>query len=223
MKKRPYTILATFVLIGSMAVVAQAQQGAPPVLLEIFVENRAFYVHDQPDYSKLASDPNPVFPIGAGKTFTVVTGIGDITAMNGHPAKGTFATWFTVMNLRPQPAPGQAIADVTRPNMGPQYFEILDENGTSLGTLALSGWGGGPPAPGAPPQIQNGSFVISGGTGIFLGAQGQAGQRPGISGRAASTNEDPSLRRAHGGGNVTVVFAFVRNSCPYATVEGKLE
>lgn len=103
MKKRPHTILATLVLIGSMTVVAQAQQGPPPVLLEIFVENRAFYVHDQPDYSKLASDPNPVFPTGAGKTFTVVTGIGDITAMNGQPAKGTFATWFTVMNLRPQP------------------------------------------------------------------------------------------------------------------------
>ena len=223
MKKRTYIMLATMVLFGSLAVVAQAQGNPPPVVLEVFVENRAFYVHDQPDYSQLAANPNPLLPIGAGKTFSVVTGIGDITAMNGHAARGTFATWFTVLNLRPQPLPGQAIADVTRPNMGPQYFEILNENGTSLGTITLSGWGGGSPAPGAPPQIQTGSFVITGGTGIFLGARGQAGQRPGISGRAASTNEDPSLRRAHGGGNVTVVFAFVRNSCPYATVDGKLE
>ncbi len=180
---------------------------APPVLLELSVVNRAFYLHDQPDYSLLASTPNAVFPIGVGKTFTVVTGIGDIVQMNGHSAKGTFAAWFTLLNLTPQPEPGQAIADVTRSQIANHLFEVLDTDGKSLGTITLMGWAGGPFP----------RYVITGGTGIFLGARGEAGELPGgIFGRPASTNEDPSLRRAHGGGTATVKFAFIRNSCPYA-------
>ena len=214
---------ASLLLLASMLVsLASAQKvptpvpDAPPVLLELSVVNRAFYVHDQPDYSLLASTPNAVFPIGVGKTFTVVTGIGDIAQMNGHPAKGTFAAWFTLVNLTPKPAPGQAIADVTRGQLLHFVYEILDANGNSLGTITLEGFGDGPPAPGAPPQIENGSYVITGGTGMFLGARGQAGERLGKFGRPASTNEDPSLRRANWGGNTTAVFAFIRKSCPYA-------
>ena len=184
-----------------------ARDDAPPVLLELSVVNRAFYLHDQPDYSLLASTPNAVFPIGVGKTFTVVTGIGDIVQMNGRPTKGTFAAWFTLLNLTPQPEPGQAIADVTRSQINNSLFEVLDTDGKSLGTITLVGWGGGPDP----------RYVITGGTGIFLGARGEAGELPGgIFGRPASTNEDPSLRRAHGGGTATMKFAFIRKSCPYA-------
>jgi hypothetical protein len=210
-------LVSMLVLSASARKVPTPVPDAPPVLLELSVVNRAFYVHDQPDYSKLASNPNPVFPIGILKTFTVVTGIGDITQMNAHPAKGTFATWFTLLNLTPQPAPGQAIADVTRFAIELEVFELLDANGKSLGTITLEGFGDGPPAPGAPSQIELGSYVSTGGTGIFLGARGQAGYRlAGVFGRPASTNEDPSLRRARGGGTATAVFAFIKKSCPYA-------
>lgn len=204
--------------ISAQQLPASATKAPASVLLELSVVNRAFYVHDQPDYSKLASDPNPVFPIGILKTFTVVTGLGDVVQMNGQPAKGTFAVWFTLLNLTPQPAPGEAIADVTRFAIEHEVFELLDADGNPLGTINLEGLGDGPPPPGAPPQIETGNYVVTGGTGIFLGARGQAGYRiAGVFGRPASTNEDPSLRRAHGGGTATAVFAFIKNSCPYAT------
>lgn len=192
----------------------------PPVMLELRTENRAFYVHDQPNYSLLASSPNTVFPAGAGKTFTEVTGIGDIKAMNGRPAKGTFIAWFTVLHLTPQPAPGQAIADVTRFGVIHYFLDVMDADGKSLGAITVEGLGDGPLPPNSPSRLETGSFVITGGTGIFLGARGQAGEKvsDSVFGRPASTNEDPSQRRIHGGGSASLVFAFIRNSCPYAKI-----
>jgi hypothetical protein len=223
MKIASILLLASVMIshVSGQQLPASATKAPSPVLLELSVVNRAFYLHDQPDYSKLASDPNPVFPIGILKTFIVVTGLGDIAQMNGQPAKGNFVAWFTLLNLTPQPEPGQAIADVTRFAIVHYVFEILDADGNPLGSITVEGLADGPTAPGAPPQFENGngSFVITGGTGIFKGARGQAAERTGIFGRPASTNEDPSYRRQHWGGTAGAVFAFIRNSCPYARVD----
>ena len=70
---------------------------------------------------------------------------------------------------------------------------------------------GGPPPPGAPATQTALNMTITGGTGAFLGARGQAGLvmgRPTPSRTAqSSVREDPSLRRVIGGNqNTQVVY-----------------
>ena len=59
-----------------------------------------------------------VAPVALG-VFFVVTLIGDIRAVNGHPAKGTYVGGTRVINTNPSPMAdsGVAIADVTRTAM----------------------------------------------------------------------------------------------------------
>ena len=80
----------------------------------------------------------------------------------------------------------------------------MDANGTVVGTITTVGWGGGPPAPGAPTLVTAANLTVVGGTGAFLGARGQHGWAasfPGVpASRWASMLEDPANRRANGGG-----------------------
>lgn len=228
-KRATIVSMVCLILLGSGASIGQLNtfgqnKGAAsieqeaPVILEITVNNRAFYVHDQPDYSKLATNPNPTAPIVVGRTFSDVTGIGDIVTLNGKPARGTYVTRFNVLNLSPTPPSGKAVGDVTRSQISDSVYEIQDADGNPLGTLMLTGLVSGTPPPGSPDEIVSGNFVITGGTGVFLGARGQGGERPpGVFGRPASVTEDPSLRRVHGGGSATVVLALIHDSCPYAS------
>jgi hypothetical protein len=139
-----------------------------------------------------------------GKIFNRAIAIADIQAVNGQPVMGTHTRTATNMNLRPAPAPGQAIADTARNQAGDISFEFLKNDGTPIGTIMASGFAGGASPPGSPSKVTVGNFVITGGTGAFLGARGQVGWEdppPGVSiQRSASMTEDPANRRRNGGG-----------------------
>src|SRR5438128_1717799 len=117
-------------------------QTAPPTILEIDIENFVAYYDDIPDVSKRATDPNATTPV-LGRNFAPSVLIGDIVAVNGQPAKGTFVYRTLTLNLRAAPTAGQAIADIVRNNVNNQAFEILKSDGTPIGNVMTSGLGVG--------------------------------------------------------------------------------
>jgi hypothetical protein len=100
----------------------------------------------------------------------------------------------------PNTALHEGIADITRTAIREQIFEILQPDGTSIGTIVALGFSGGPLPPGAPSGPTGGNWAIVGGTGAFLGARGQEGGWGGTQfaqGQAASMAEDPANRRTY--------------------------
>ena len=122
---------------------------------------------------------------------------GDAVAVNGQPAKGLFAARDRWIAAYPVPAPGQAIADVRRGRIREFTFEILQSDGTPVGSIMGMGLAEGDPPPGQP-STEKANWAIVGGTGAFLGARGQV-EGTGGTGRAASMAEDPANRRQNGG------------------------
>jgi hypothetical protein len=201
--RRP-RMVTTLVLTG-VAVCAQVFAQGPEVThLTIDLANVVEYRADVPDITKYARNPNltPGTAIGTGPTetpnFVLNTGIGDIVAVNGLPAKGLFASRSRPIITSTTPSPGQAIADVTRTSIREDVFEILQPDGTPVGSIMIFGLSGGPAPPGQP-STERGNWAIVGGTGAFLGARGQA-EGPGNNPRIASMGEDPANRRVNGGG-----------------------
>jgi len=188
-------------------------QTAPTTTLQIEFENYVAYIYDVFDPSKVGTDSNATTPILA-RNFRIVVAIGDIVAVNGRPAKGTLTERRTSFFLSPNPAPGQAIADTTRNTLVDRYYEIMQADGRPVGTIMISGLGGGPAPPGAPlapdgPPANQQNVTITGGTGAFLGLRGQESvvstsvTEPT---RNASVTEDPGSRRILKGGRIRVVF-----------------
>jgi uncharacterized protein (TIGR03437 family) len=191
---------------------AQAQGTSSPVILQVDVENIVNYVDDVSDPSKLATAGSVSTPTTPLNFYTGLT-LGDIVAVNGQSAKGAFVGHSRQINLRPAPTPGQAVSDVTRTVAADQYFEILNSDGTPVGTIMISALAGtGPAPPGAPLAVNQGNNAIVGGTGAFLGARGQAGQAmtaQTVANRVASMSEDPSNRRKGTGGKSRFLLTFV--------------
>ena len=184
-------------------------QVAPATILEIDLENRVQYLGDISDVSKLASDTNVTTPLPS-RNFVPVLIMADIVAVNGQPAMGTSVFHIRQINLRTAPNAGEAIADVVRNNVVDIRFEVLNSDGTPIGTIMASGLGGGAAPPGAPLGVRVGNVAIVGGTGAFLGARGQVGQ--GVTttpDRNASMTEDPANRRRNGGGKVRYVLQVI--------------
>src|ERR1041384_7515034 len=125
--------LAT-VLCASAFSQSSLAQGPPPTILEVDIENFVAYYDDIPDVLKRGTDSNPTTPV-LGRNFAPSVLIGDIVAVNGQSAKGTFIYRTLTLNLRAAPAAGQAIADVVRNNVNNQAFEILKSDGTPIGTI----------------------------------------------------------------------------------------
>ncbi len=193
-------------------------QVAPPVILQIDLTNNVLYFQDTSDISKYATEPN-VTPLTASlRNFYRVEGIADIVAVNGQPMKGTYANAAAATVLRTAPTPGQAIADTVRQAITVTTFEILKSDGTSIGTIVASGLFFGDAPPGSPSAAAGGNFVITGGTGAFLGARGQmsvAAAAPGVvTQRNASITEDPANRRRNGGGTQRWVALLIPMSVP---------
>ena len=201
-------------------------QENPSALLQIEFENNVQYNQDVSDVSKLATDPGVTTAAGA-KNFMSNVVIADIVAVNGQPAKGVFVRERRMISLNPSAGPGQAIADVTRTFSGFQTaFEILQADGTPVGSIFLAGFGGGSPAPPGAPLIQGASnLAIVGGTGAFLGARGQGGEAPvtgGSTARQASMSEDPSNRRRNGGGKMRWVLHLIPMEAPLILNSGEI-
>ena len=194
--------LTTAILLGTLLGRAASAQSAPPTILQIDIENWVEYVYDTPDTSKWATNPGKT-SAAVPKDFTLQTGIADIVAVNGEPVKGTMVRNLRNMNLAAVPTPGQAIGDAPRGAIVTDYFEILKTDGSTIGTVIVSGLVAGPPPPGAPLAVTQGNLAVVGGTGAFLGIKGQSGQNANpqvVTLRPASVTEDPANRRQNGGG-----------------------
>ena len=195
MIRKAASFAVTVLLVMAYSTQGQGQT-APPTILEIDLENSVVYRDDNSDVSKFATDPNVTTAVPP-KNFGPILVLADIVAVNGQPAKGTFVFHGRVIGLTTAPNPGDAIADVVRPNVNEQTFEILKSDGTSIGSIMASGLGAGSAPPGAPIVVLQGNNAITGGTGAFLGARGQAGQGLVTSpNRSASMTED-QIGRAH--------------------------
>jgi hypothetical protein len=195
---------------------ASGQSQPPSVILDMRAENRVVYVADTADVSKLATNPSSTTPISL-RTFANFLSIADITEINGQPFKGTWTIRGTQMNLSLTASPGQAIADTARNNQAEAVFEILQQDGTPVGTLFALGVSSGNPAPGAPAIANNSNFAIVGGTGAFLGARGQQSLVELIrSEHQASNTEDPANRRviSAGAGIRRLVLHIIPMSWP---------
>jgi hypothetical protein len=199
---------AAFTILVCLPGVAQTGQ---VTILEIDTQAKVTYFNDV-DYAKLASDPTATKPVGApnpNKPFTQWFDISDIIAVNGRPAKGTWVNaGLPSLNLKPDATPGlrQSVGDITRTAMVHHYLEILQTDGTPIGTITATGFNFGDPPPGAPASITRDNLTVNGGTGAFLGARGQAGNSvTTLNSRSASVTEDPANRRSNGGGG-TVRF-----------------
>ena len=176
-------------------------QSPSQTTLRIDLQNAVEYQGDIGDPSQFASKPN-ITPSSPPKNFYVATIIADIVAVNGQPVKGTYVGGSRSVILNPMPAgtaSSEAIADVSRAALREHAFEILQLDGTPLGTIMATGFSGGNPPPGQP-TTERANWAIVGGTGAFLGARGQAeGGTGGCGGRAASMTEDPANRRINMG------------------------
>jgi hypothetical protein len=197
---------ATFAATVCAAALSQLclAQAPPASVLRIDTTNVVLYFEDTGDLSRFTTDPNVTTPMLPGKIFNRAIAIADVQAVNGQPVKGTHTRTAANLNLRPAPTPGQSIADTVRNQAGEISFEILKNDGTQIGTIMASGFAGGASPPGSPSKVTVGNFVVTGGTGAFLGARGQVGWEdppPGVSiQRSASMTEDPANRRRNGGG-----------------------
>ena len=166
---------------GSMTLCAVAffglamAQGPPASVLRIDTVNAVLYNEDTADVTKFATDPNVTTPV-AIKNFNRAVAVADIQAVNSQPVTGLH-TRVAIANivLRTAPTPGQAIADTMRNAAAVISFEILRSDGTPIGTIMASGFAGGVSPPGSPSNVTGNNFVVTGGTGAFLGSWGQVG------------------------------------------------
>ena len=215
----------SIVMLGLLAATCQCAvhaQVLPPAILEIDTENFVDYLYDPAaaaDPSKVGTNPNAT-PITALPPFGRVVGFADIVAVNGKSAKGLVCQWEVGFGASPTPTPGAAIADVATLAMRLFTFEILQIDGTRVGTIMTMGLektGSVGPPPGAPLAQTSQELAIVGGTGAFLSARGQQGQErtpKTVSPRAASMLEDPSRRRINGGGTIRFIFQLIPMSRP---------
>lgn len=195
--------------VGVTAFEAGLAQTSPPTILEIQLEDSVSYVSDASDTARFASEANRTQP-SAVRNFSTSLSISDIASVNGRPAKGIAVASIRAMNFRPSPAAGQAIGDTVRNSILDYAFEILNPDGTSIGSIFASGFGGGTPPAGAPLAGTSSNYAVVGGTGAFLGARGQVILGPVATAvRSASVTEDPSNRRVHGGGRLLVVMHLI--------------
>ena len=179
-------------------------------ILQIDLENIVRYVEDVPG-NLFATNPN-VTTAAEPKNFGSQVVIADIVAVNDEPAKGTLVNHARTINLRPAPTPGQAIADNNRNEIQTLVFEILNADGTPVGTIMAVGFSGGSPPPGAPSEANLSNNAIVGGTGAFLGARGYFGQvrtSQTVPARRASMAEDPANRHQNGGGKNRFVLQVI--------------
>jgi len=182
-------------------------QAPPPTILRIDTVNAVVYFEDTGDVSKYGTDSGMTTPSISRRAFIHQFGIADIQTVNGQPVMGLHTRVGKSLYSSPAPPAGNAIADTSRAASLEIRFEILKSDGTPIGTIMASGLFAGASPPGAPSGTAA-NFVVTGGTGAFLGARGQVGAVPpmaAVSGapapqRDASVTENPANRRLNGGG-----------------------
>ena len=183
-------------------------QVSPATILKIDLQNFVQYNQDEPSYGKFAlSGEATTAPLAANFAHYIL--IGDIVAVNGRPARGAHVCRVQQVNMATAATPGQAIGDVQFPFLLDCVEDLVQVDGTPIGAFTFMGRANGPPPPGAPLEQPMGGTVVTGGNGAFLGVRGQGGEVRLARVRRASVTEDPSRRRIHGGGNVTLIFHLI--------------
>ena len=192
MKNASVRVSCCFAVLLGVAATAEEV----PVILQVDVENQVRYVGDVTDPSRVALSPVPV-PISPNRAVNFGTSsiFGDVTAVNGGPAKGAWVTLENNVRLNPNPARGVAISDATQPSVAVLSLEFLKPNGDPIGSIlgmgavgSMKGW------------------AIVGGSGAFVGAKGTMQATVNLAIRTTSQAEDPSMRRINGGGRGTYVI-----------------
>jgi len=201
------TTLATFLCVAACSEPGSAQV-APSTTLRIEVANAVRYVDDTVDVTRIATDPSATTAIPIGN-FRKAVFIGDIVSVILLHNRKTVIENTRDIILRTTPTPGQAIADITRDAMLEWVYEILNGDGSPVGSLIVLGVGGGTAPPGAPLLATQGNNAIVGGTGAFLGARGYVGGSTPPVVRSASMTEDPSNRIKNGGGKALFVLQVI--------------
>jgi len=189
-----------------------ARAQAPDIVtLELERENTVGYMEDLVDPSKRATSPNMVN--GTLRNFTSFIGFADIVSVNGKPAKGTWISKGQFIMLGPSPTPGQGIADIARGSVAVITVEILQSDGTPVGTIMISGFTSGLTPPGVP-LGSAWNLAVVGGTGAYLGARGTFVTVAPFAFRVASVEEDPANRRIHGGPSGRFIVYLIPTSRP---------
>ena len=189
-------------------------------LLQVEVANYVFYVQDGSDQTLWSTQAQPT-QSGPLRTFSTFLAIGDVVAINGAPAHGTFVQRAQFVNSAPQPTAGQSIADVARGNLSDVIFDLMTADEKLVGSIMATGYLATAPPPGAPGAATQFTLAITGGTGAFQGIHGQISGAPNPkAGRAASVTEDPSARRALGGGGRLLLIQLTTETLPQLIVTG---
>ena len=214
---------ATIVPILFAAAYCNRALAQTPSTLKIEIQNLVFYEVDTSDASKFGTSSNAMpstlsctGPSFGGHLANRVVGLGDIVAVNGQPAKGTYVSSGATICVSPTPVPGQPIADISAGPMVYETYEILQPDGTPVGTIMANGLRVAAPSP---PGLPAGNFnsAIVGGIGAFFGIRGQAGNANGNLGGVPGTRsitEDPGMRRINGGGHVVFTLYVIPLSHP---------
>jgi uncharacterized protein (TIGR03437 family) len=177
--------------IGLMAAWLHAADQPMISVLTIETDNVVTYVGDVTDPAQLALLTGPTTP-GATRAFTESITVGDVVSINGRPAKGLWQTRSFSMGYSPTAGPGFAIADSAEGGPGECKWAILTTDGLLVGRFQEGGVG---------------VHQITGGSGLFLGIRGTQTRVQAVqAARRASMTEDPSLRRALGGGKFIHTF-----------------
>ncbi len=182
--------LTAIALMSAGALSGQAPEA--PVVITLEIENAVLYRDNTFDIARIAKVQTPTTSVNIA--FRPGINIGDIVALNGKAARGTFSNTFVAMPYRANPAAGQPIADADGTATFQCTWHVLAPDGTYVGTILDSGAG---PSP---------EHAIVGGTGAFFGATGVHRTETIVASRTALTEEDPANRRIHGGGKFRAVF-----------------
>lgn len=216
---RNWVISAMALITWMMPAGAQSISGRPGRITElrIDIDDYVPYNYDFFDPARFATltDRTPAPP---GVPFGQILIIGDIVAVDGNPAKGVFVLrgtnlfLTTDINVTPPgypPAGRLAIADVARSHIEDVIWEILQPDGTPIGTIMASGFARGVPPPGAPAEQTLDNLTITGGTGAFFGVRGQGGLIDVGHPRQASVAEAPAERRTLGGAERSYILKLL--------------
>ncbi len=191
--------------------------GQQPAVLQIQVQNFVNYYGDTTDWTKLAANPNQTSPSAPVPNFAVSLDVADIVSVNGEPCKGVFTERRIQYKRSTSATPGQFIADTTSSAIQDRFFEISKLDGTPIGNIIVTGFGGTVPAPGTPSIVADGNFAVLGGSGAYMGVRGQGGglDEPSSTGaRNASMTEDPSNRRIYPNGHRLFVLQLIPLTMP---------
>src|SRR5262249_51773671 len=145
------TIAVGLILMNSTCAFGQAFSVAT---LKIELQDLVYYEVDTPDFSKFGTNAN-LTPSGlkctgpsfGGNLGNRLMGMGDIVAVNGQPARGTYTPSGSSLCLSTVPTAGQPIAATTAGPVLYETYDIQQKDGTPVGSIMTNGLRGATPSP----------------------------------------------------------------------------